>query len=245
MKTLLRNSLSLFALAGILSNCAPAPNTGTTPGTEKASISGTVLKGDAAPGKNATVVLISKSGDKDSDYAINRTESNGTFAFSKVEKGNYRVAFTLATEDERKKGTPIMYDPNDGYTSDFFSFVTTEYFDYDGNAEKTFTIPTFNVGWKSNLEPHNKEVTFPLTFKWNPADQAKEYNVLVRDTNQNEVFKSKNTTSTEFTWDGKDKNGQALKAGTYYYLVNVVFNKSSNTPSLTYGGSALAKFTVK
>lgn len=245
MKTLIKNSLSLVALASILSNCAPAPNTGAPTGTEKAAIAGTVLKGDAAPGKNATVVLISKVADKDSDYATKRTAETGLFSFDKVEKGNYRVAFTLATEDERKKGTPIKYAADDAYTSDFFSFVTTEYFDYDGNTEKTYTVPTFNVGWKSNLDPHKKDVTFPLTFKWAAADQAKEYNVLVRDANQNEVFKSANSSSTQFTWDGKDKNGQALKAGTYYYLVNVVFNTSTNKPSLTYGGSALAEFTVK
>jgi len=245
MKTIIKNSISLIALASLLTNCAPAPNTGPNPGNEKAAMAGTVLKGDSQPGKNATIVLISKVADKDSDYAVKRTNENGTFSFDKVEKGNYRVAFTLATEDERKKGSPIKYDPADGYTSDFFSFVTTENFDYDGNAEKTFTIPSFNVGWKSNLDPHKKDVTFPLTFKWAAADQAKEYNVLVRDSNQNEVFKSPNSSSTQFTWDGKGKNGEMVKAGTYYYLVNVIFNTSSNKPSLTYGGSALAEFTVK
>lgn len=245
MKTLIRNTVSLLALGALLSNCTPAPNTGGPTGVEKAAIAGTVLKGDAAPGKNATVVLISKVADKDSDYAVKRTSDAGLFSFDKVEKGNYRVAFTLATEQERKDGTPIKYDPADGYTSDFFSFVTTENFDYDGNAEKTFTIPTFNVGWKSNLKPHKTDITFPVNFEWSNADQAKEYNVLVRDANQNEVFKSPNSSSNSFTWNGKDKNGQTVKAGTYFYLVNVVFNSSESKPALTYGGSALAEFTVK
>ena len=51
-----------------------------------------------------------------------------------------------------------------------------------------------------------------------------------------------------WTWKASERT-EGLKAGrTYYFLVNVTFDTSGapeNSPILTYGGSALSKFTTK
>lgn len=227
----------------------PSGTNGATVSTETASIAGTVTKDGKAPGKNASVVLIMKKAGTDEDAQVVRTKDNGEFSFAKVEKGNYRVAFTLATELERKDKSPIFYNPKDGYTSDFYSFVTTRNFDYDGDAKKTFQVPAYNVGWKSELAPFDKsfKANTDIVFSWAAANGAKSYNVLVQDSQYNQVFKTKELTDTTFTWSGSESSS-VLKAGsTYYFLVNVTFDTSSadaTSPVLTYGGSALSKFTI-
>lgn len=241
----------MLALAACTTPTATTPSSnpsGTPTATETASIAGTVTKDGQAPGKNASVVLIMKKADTNEDAQIVRTKDNGEFSFAKVEKGNYRVAFTLATESERKASARIFYDPKDGYTSDYYSFVTTRNFDYDGDVKKTFQIPNYNVGWKSELAPFDK--TFKsgedITFSWAKASGAKSYNVLVQDDQFNQVSKTGELTDTSFVWSASDV-ADTLKAGqTYYFLVNVTFDTSSadaTSPVLTYGGSALSKFS--
>jgi len=262
MIKMLSNKAVLTALVGtfVLASCGtPNPttspstangsNTGSTT-TETASIAGNVTKDGTAPGKNASVVLILKKADKDEDAQISRTQDNGSFSFAKVEKGNYRVAFTLASEKERKDKARIFYDPKDGYTSDYYSFVTTRSFDYDGDTKKTFQVPNYNVGWKSNLMPYDQpfKADEDIKFSWSAAQGAKSYNVLIQDDNFNQVYKTAETTDTMWTWKASERK-EALKAGkTYYFLVNVTFDTSSapaDAPVLTYGGSALSKFMVK
>lgn len=245
LKTLRNNSVYFAAALAVAATACNTPGP-TTPGsgTEKASMLGTVTKDGSAPGKNASVVLILKEGGADSDAKIVRTDNNGSYTFSGIAKGNYRVAFTLATESERKEKKAIEYTAGDGYTTDYFSFVTTESFDYDGDTTKTFQIPAFNVGWKSNLTA--AVAPGKVDFSWAAAAGAKTYNVLVQDDGRNQFFKTKELTETKFSWDGKGDAGKALEKGKkYYYLVNVTFNPVDTKPSLAYGGSALANFTAQ
>lgn len=257
MLNTLKKSSIYIGLSVMLALAACTTPTATTPtaspnrtlSTETASIAGSVTKDGKAPGKNASVVLIMKKADTNEDAQIVRTKDNGEFSFAKVEKGNYRVAFTLATEAERKASARIFYNPQDGYTSDYYSFVTTRNFDYDGDVKKTFQVPSYNVGWKSGLAPFDK--TFKagedITFSWSAASGAKSYNVLVQDDQFNQVYKTKELTDTSFVWSAADVAG-TLKAGsTYYFLVNVTFdtsNADATAPVLTYGGSALSKFSI-
>lgn len=240
----------MLALAACTTPTATTPSgspNGAAVSTETASIAGTVTKDGKAPGKNASVVLIMKKADTNEDAQIVATKENGEFSFSKVEKGNYRVAFTLATQLERKASARIFYDPKDGYTSDYYSFVTTRNFDYDGDVKKTFQVPAYNVGWKSELAPFDKSFKAgeDIKFSWAAAAGAKSYNVLVQDDQFNQVFKSKELSDTSFTLTSADAT---LKSGNkYYFLVNVTFDTSTadaTSPVLTYGGSALSKFTI-
>ncbi len=243
-------SLAIIATTATLTACpGGAPPTGTG-GNEKASISGTVTKEDGSPAKNATVVLIKKDSDKDSDADIQRSDDKGLYTFSKVAAGNYRVAFVIQTEAERKAGTPIAYDPA-GKSGEFFGFITTKNFDYDGDATKTFQVPQFNVGWKAALSPNNTGVDAggPIKFSWAKAEGAEKYNVFVKDENDNSFFKSADVTDNSFTWENPKGNqgtnkDKALSKGKYLYLVNVIFKNSGEGPVLTYGGSANASFTV-
>lgn len=242
----------MLALAACTTPTATTPSgspNGAAVSTETASIAGTVTKDSKAPGKNASVVLIMKKADTNEDAQIVRTKDNGEFSFTKVEKGNYRVAFTLATELERKDKSPIFYNPNDGYTSDYYSFVTTRNFDYDGDVKKTFQVPAYNVGWKSELAPFDKSFKAgeDIKFSWAAAEGAKSYNVLVQNSSFNKVYQSKDASDTSFTWSGAESSS-VLKAGeTYYFFVNVIFDTTSapaGSPVLNNGGSALSKFTI-
>ncbi len=136
-----------------------------------------------------------------------------------------------------------------------FSFVTTTNFDYDGNKDVTFQIPAFNVGWKSALKPHDEKVKSgsDIAFSWATAPNVKSYNVLVKDADRNDFYKTGELTDTKWTWAAANQKGnqgnmkdKALEKGkTYYYLVNVTFDQAGADPKLAYGGSALAKFTVE
>lgn len=258
MLNTLKKSSIYIGLSVMLALAACTTPTATTPtaspngtvSTETASIAGSVTKDGKAPGKNASVVLVVRESGKDTDSQIVRTKENGEFSFAKVDKGNYRVAFLLATELERKDPSyHTMYNPQDGYTSDYYSFVTTRNFDYDGDVKKTFQVPSYNVGWKSELAPFDKSFKAgdDIAFSWAKAEGAKSYNVLVQNSSFNKVFQSKDAPDNSFTWSGAD-NSSILKAGeTYYFFVNVIFDTTSapaGSPVLNNGGSALSKFSI-
>jgi hypothetical protein len=261
LKTL-RKSLPVMAgLSALILTACPGgtpPNT-VTPGsgTDVASISGTVTKEDGSPANNATVVLIKKEGGTDSDSQIVRTGDNGLYSFTKVSAGNYRVAFVIQTEQERKDKTSIAYDPN-GKSGQFFGAITTKNFDFDGSANKTFQVPSFNVGWTSQLTPNDASIDFDkdTTFSWNApkTSGSTEYNILIKDSNDNPFYKSANGSNPSFSLNPSTAKGnQGTNTGksfekgkTYYYIVNSTFSNSGNSePTIAYGNTANAKFTIK
>ena len=249
---------SVFAL--ILTACpgGQVPGTGTTPGTggtEVASIAGNVTKEDGTMATNATVVLINNG--TSTDEQIQRTGSDGLYKFNKVGAGNYRVAFVIQTEQERKDKTPIAYDAN-GKSGQYFGAITTKNFDYDGDQTKTFQVPAFNVGWTSMLRPNGDSVDFgnPLTISWEApkSSGSVDYNVLIKDSNDIPFYKTENQSSTKFvftpsltTGNQGNNTGKLFENGKkYYYIVNAVFNDTSSAgPTIAYGNTANASFTTK
>ncbi len=257
---ILKNKFPLIvaSFAISLSACTGGnvPSTGTNPGTgtDKASLSGKVTKEDGSPANNATVVLIKKVSGADSDFAIQRSTSDGRYAFSGVGAGNYRVAFVIQTEQERKDKTPIAYDPA-GKSGEYFGAITTKAFDYDGDTTKTYQVPDFSVGWISGLSPNKTSFSAndSIKFSWSAVKGNNvKYNVFIKDSNDNAIYKSDDVTGTSFTWSVKKGNqgnfsGKDLGAGTYQYIVNAIFDASNapdNTPVITYGNTANAMFTV-
>ncbi|HEY9843313.1 MAG: carboxypeptidase-like regulatory domain-containing protein [Candidatus Sericytochromatia bacterium] len=261
LKTLGAGLVAAAALA--LAACNPGtlpPNTiGVPPGagTQKASITGSVVKADLSPARNATLVLIQKTGGADRDVQVVRTDSNGLYRFADIQAGEYRLAFVLQTESERKdpNAKPKFYDPaGDPQTAQYFSFITTANFVYGGNSGAAFQVPQMNVGWVSNLSPHATTVDSgkPVSFNWAAVPGATNYILDIRDANNNPFYKSGNITGTSFSWSDLrgnqgNNNGVAVKSGTYYYLVNARLNRTSagEGPTPNYGGTALAKFTVR
>jgi hypothetical protein len=233
-----------FVLAGFAVASCNTPGTSTTPDNvadEKASIFGTVTKEDGSPATNATVVLIQKVSEKDSDLGIVRTDGKGLYVFNKVPKGNYRVAFVIQTEADRKAGVPQQYDPA-GKTGQYYGFITTKSFAYEGETASSFQVPAFNVGWSAGLKPHKETVSSagPVNFSWSAAKGAKEYNVFVKDSNDNKVFQSPNSSATSFSWT----NPNLEKGKDYQYIVNVIFNEPGEGPQIANGGSANGIFTA-
>lgn len=254
LKKLSLVALSIAALG--LTACNPPSGT-TTPDTsssanpnQKASMSGKVVKEDGTPAKNATVVLIQKESGADKDAAIKRTNDAGEYTFEGVVKGEYRVAFVIQTEQERKDKTPIAYDPA-GKSGEYFGAITTNSFNYDGDQTKTFQVPSFNVGWVSNLSPNKAEVESgkDVTFTWSTLKDAnvKGYNVVVKNDNDNVVFRSAEVTTGKLVWDGKMTDGKMIEKGkSYLYIVNAVFNKAASADVYpTAGNTANATFSVK
>lgn len=261
LKTLKKTSPVMAGLFMLILTACPGGNPPTTTnpgtGTDVASISGTVTKADGTPADNATVVLIKRESNQDSDAQIVRTGGNGLYSFSKVNAGNYRVAFVIQTEQERKDGTPIAYNPAEK-TGQYFGAITTKNFDYDGVANKTFQVPSFNVGWVSTLSPHNSSVDFnsPVNITWAaPKTSATtEYNVLIKDSNDNPFYKSVNGSNTSFSFVPADTKGNQgsntgksfEKGKLYYYIVNATFNNAGmSEPAIAYGNTPNANFTIK
>lgn len=247
-------ALSIAALG--LAACNP-PSGPTTPSgsstpdqSQKASMSGKVVKEDGTPAKNATVVLIQKESGTDKDAAIKRTNDAGEYTFEAVAKGEYRVAFVIQTEQERKDKTPIAYDPA-GKSGEFFGAITTNSFSYDGDQTKTFQVPSFNVGWTSGLTPNKAEVAAgeSVNFSWAALKDSnvKGYTVVVKNDNDNVVYRSAELTETKLTWDGKMTDGKMIEKGkSYLYIVNAVFNKPASADVYpTAGNTANATFSVK
>jgi 5-hydroxyisourate hydrolase-like protein (transthyretin family) len=247
-------ALSIAALG--LAACNP-PSGPTTPGssnapttTEKASMSGKVVKEDGSPAKNATVVLIQKESGADKDAAIKRTNDAGEYTFEAVAKGEYRVAFVIQTEKERQDKTPIAYDPAQK-SGEFFGAITTNSFSYDGDKTKTFQVPSFNVGWMSNLSPNKAEVEAgkDVKFTWSTLKDAnvKGYNVVVKNDEDNVVYRSAEVTEGNLVWNGKMTDGKMIEKGkSYLYIVNAVFKKPESADVYpTAGNTANATFSVK
>ena len=249
-------SLGLLLVMGIsVAGCnTPSGTTTPTPGQNsnagKAGIIGMVTKADGSVANNATIVLIKKESEKDSDAQILRSNDKGEFIFEKVEKGNYRVAFVIQTEQERKDKTPIAYDPT-GKTGDYFGAITTNSFDYDGDKTKTLQIPSFNVGWKSTLSPHNTDVDIskPVKFSWGKVNDGnvKGYNVLIKNSSDNTVFKSAELSAETLEYSLEGDNLKKLEKGKdYQYIVNVLFNKPASADVyLTAGNSPNGLFKTK
>lgn len=255
-------SLSL-ASATLISLVACSPNTlpGNTvgvpvgAGSEKASITGSVVKADMSPARNATMVLIQRTGGTDRDVQIVRSDNNGQYRFGDIPAGEYRLAFVLQTESERKNNTTKYYNPSqDAQSGQYFSFMTTGNFTFGGNSGAAFQVPQMNVGWVSGLEAHGK--TFdsdgPINFNWTSVEGATSYIVDIRDSNNNPFYKSGELKSTSFSWtdlkgNQGSNNGVAVKPGAYFYIVNARLNRSNvgNGPTPTYGGTALASFNVR
>ncbi|PKL76820.1 MAG: hypothetical protein CVV27_08320 [Candidatus Melainabacteria bacterium HGW-Melainabacteria-1] len=249
-----------LAVALALVACNPGslpPSTiGVPPGagTQTASITGSVVKADLTPANNATLVLIQRTGNADRDVQIVRTDSNGIYRFTNISAGEYRLAFVLQTESERKENVTKYYDPNDSLASRYFGFITTGNFTYSGTAGSAFQVPQLNVGWVSGLTPHATTVNNngPISFSWAPVTGAVKYIVDIRDANNNPFYKSGELSSSSFSWSDLKgnqgaNNGRSLSPGTYYYLVNATLNRSNvgSGPTPTYGGTALASFTVR
>lgn len=257
LKTLKKFSpIAGIAMLAILTGCpgGNVPTTGNT-GTGTASIAGKVTKEDGSPATNATVVLIKKESGVDSDADIQRSDGNGVYSFNKVAAGNYRVAFVIQTEQERKDKTPIAYDPA-GKSGQYFGAITTRSFDYNGDTSATYQVPAFNVGWVSNLSPNNTSVSVngPVNFSWAavPGTNVK-YNVLIKDANDNPFYKSDELTGTSFSWttlkgNQGNNNGTMATAGKYFYIVNAIFDTTGapdNSPVITAGNTANASFTLQ
>ncbi|MGV3524693.1 MAG: carboxypeptidase-like regulatory domain-containing protein [Candidatus Sericytochromatia bacterium] len=257
-------TLSL-AVAGALALALAACNPGSLPGnvsglpdgagSQQASITGSVVKSDNSTAQNATMVIIQRVNGADRDVQIVRTDSNGQFRFSGIPAGEYRLAFVLQSESERKEGATKYYDPvADLQTAQYFSFITTGNFNYDGNSSTSFQVPQLNVGWVSNLDPHNETVDADesIAFNWSPVDGATSYIVDIRDSNNNPFYKSPAVTTNRFIWSDLRGNqgsnsGQEVRPGqTYYYIVNATLSRANtgDGPTPTYGGTALAKFTT-
>jgi len=250
-------ALAVTVFAGCATPTNTTPPTPEKPdnGTEVASMLGKVTKDDGTPANNGTVILIQKEGGADKDLQIVSSNDSGEYRFTKVPQGNYRVAFSGLSKKEREEKAGLAYDPA-GKSGQYFGFLTTAPFDYDGNTQKTFDIPSFNVGWKANLAPHKAEKAMAdgVVFSWDKAANAKEYNVLIKDKDGNPFYKSANTDKTTWTWTAEKMKsntgstiGAAAKPGLYYFIVNVVFDKPVNTnaPYIVNGGSAEAEFTLK
>lgn len=251
---------AVLVSAAFLVACNPSslPNStiGLPPGagTQKASITGSVVKADLSPARNATMVLIQRTGGTDRDVQIVRTDNNGLYRFNDIPAGQYRLAFVLQTESERKANTTKYYNPStDAQSGQYFSFITTDNFTFGGNSGAAFQVPQLNVGWVSGLSPNLTTVDGdgPIRINWSSVEGATSYIVDIRDGNNNPFYKSGELTGTSFNWtDLKGNqganNGVALKPGNYYYIVNARLNRSSvgSGPTPTYGGTALAQFTV-
>ena len=261
LKTLKKTSPVMAGIFALVLTACPGitPPTTTDPGTgsEQASISGTVTKDTGSMANNATVVLIKKEGNVDSDFQIKRTDSNGLYKFTNVPAGNYRVAYVVQSEQERKDKTPIGYSST-GNPSEYFGAITTRNFDYNGDSSTTFQIPAFNVGWRANLSPHDASIDFdrPTTITWgspNNASSAVDYNVLIKDANDNAFYKSAGGSSTNFTFTPSttignqgSNNGKAMERNKlYYYIVNVTFSDTGSNPSIAYGNTTNGNFTTK
>lgn len=230
-KTLLAAAVMLPALVACP---AQVPN---IPGQAKAGITGNVVKG-TAPFENATVVLIAKSGDANSDKEVKTTDKLGNFVFENVPAGTYRVAFDRATPDQRKNKETVYYAAG----VDTYGYYTTSEFTFDGNQTATKQIDQMNVLWSANLDPApDASVSAPVTFKWNAAPGATKYTVRVATASNNTVFNSGDlpASTTTFTWDGTDANTKQKAApGSYLWSVNV-YTANGN------GGTNVSKFTLK
>lgn len=260
LKTLKKTSPVMAGIFALILTACPGGNVPNTvdPGTgsDQASIAGTVTKDDGTKANNATVVLIKKESNVDSDFQIKRTGSDGLYKFTNVPAGNYRVAFVIQTEQERKDKTPIAYDAN-GKSGEYFGAITTKNFDYDGDSTKTFQVPEFNVGWKSNLSLNGANIDFdqPTTITWSTpkSSGSVDYNVLIKDANDTAFYKSAGGSSTNFTFNpsttvGNQGNntGKAMeKNKLYYYIVNATFNETGAVPSIAYGNTSNGSFTTK
>lgn len=264
MKSIVVKSLSaglLLASAISLVACNPTslPNSTigvpTNSGTQKASITGSVVKADKSPARNATLVLIQKVNGVDKDIQIVRSDDSGQYRFTDIPAGEYRLAFVLQSEDERKNKTTKYYDPtNDVQSTQYFSFMTTGTFPYDGKSGAAYQVPQMNLGWISNLDTHGKtfDGSSPIDFGWNTVEGAMSYYVDIRDGNNNPFYNSGELKTNSFSWtdlkgnQGSNK-GVALKPGTYYYIVNAKLDRtgSGDGPTPNYGGTALASFTVR
>lgn len=257
------SSLSLkagLASLALLAACSPGttpPNTVGTPGDGgTASISGSVVKADSSPARNATMVLIQQSGGADHDVQIVRTDDNGQYRFTNIAAGQYRLAFVLQTEDERRNHStePKYYNPSgDPQTAQYFSFITTGNFDYSGTSGASYQVPQMNVGWVSNLSPHATTVSSngPINFTWSAVPGATDYSLDIRDANNNPFYKSSFVTTNNFSWSDLKgnqgaNNGKPLTAGKYFYIVNARLNRTNmgDGPTPNYGGTALATFNV-
>lgn len=258
-------SLGLAVLAGaVLTSCNPGTLPGGTvglpdgAGAEDASISGSVVKADGSAAENATMVLIRRANGSDSDAQIVRTDNAGTYRFTGIPAGTYRIAFVLQSQLERENGSTKYYDPTeDPQTGRYFSFITTSPFEYDGDTAVSYQVPQMDVGWVSSLSP-NKEpvnVSSPINFSWGSVDGAVSYSLDVRDADNNPFYKSGAINDTNFSWSDMTGNqgtnaGKRVQAGeTYYYLVTASLSRDANVeegqPTANYGGTALAEFTAR
>jgi hypothetical protein len=252
--------ISCLALVSI-SACNPGAQPGNTigipvgAGVQKASISGSVVKSNLSPAESATLVLIQRIGQQDRDVQIVRSDNNGSFRFNDVAAGEYRIAFVLQSESERKdpQSPAKRYDPEkDPATGQSFSFISTGNFTFNGTSTSSIQIPQINIGWSTNLEPHSKSVgnNQPIRFSWGSAVGAQSYSLDIRDGNNNAFYKSPEISGNTFTWSDLTGNqgsnqGVKLRAGTYYYLVNAKLSASSSGSLLPQtGGTALAQFSV-
>lgn len=265
MKTNTLQKITGLALLGglLLSACNPGSIPGNTiglppgAGTERAAITGSIVKTGQEAAQNATTVLIQRTSGQDNDVQIVRTDNNGLFRFNNVAAGDYRLAFVLQSQSEREQGSPKYYDPaNDPQTAQYFAFITTNNFTFRGDSAASYQIPQLNVGWVSNLQPHDTSVSAsgPIDFSWNAVDGASGYTVDIRDRNNNPFYKSSELNGTRFSWrdlrgNQGNNNGVAVKSGeTYYYLIAASLNRGNATidgPTVTSGGTALAKFTTR
>lgn len=265
MKHVTHKAFFRLALLGglVLSACNPGEMPGNTvglppgAGTERASITGSIVKSRQEAAQNATSVLIQRTNGQDRDVQIVRTDNNGLFRFTNVSAGDYRLAFVLQSQSEREQGEPKYYDPvKDPQTGQYFAFITTNNFTFRGDSSASYQIPQMNVGWVSNLQPHDTTVNAsgPIEFSWNAVEGASGYTVDIRDRNNNPFYKSNELTDTRFSWqDLRGNQGsnqdQAVRAGeTYYYLIAATLNRGNTSidgPTVTSGGTALAKFTTR
>lgn len=249
-----------LAAAALLVACNPSstpPNTvGVPSGDQTASITGSVVKADGSPARNATLVLIQQTGGADRDVQVVRSDDNGLYRFTSIAAGQYRLAFVLQTEDERKNQSakPIYYNPSDELTGRYFSFITTGNFNYSGTSGISYQVPQLNVGWVSGLQPYATSVSFgsPVNFSWSPVPGATDYSLDIRDANNNPFYKSGFVTGTSFSWSDLKgnqgtNNGKSLAPGKYFYIVNARLNRTSmgDGPTPNYGGTALSTFNIQ
>jgi hypothetical protein len=251
--------LALLTISGCGTGTLPGNTIGVPlgSGSQKASISGSVVKSNLTPVENATMVLIQRIGQEDRDVQIVKSDNRGEYRFNDVIAGEYRLAYVLQSESERKdpKSPAKRYDPaKEPSTGQYFSFVSTDNFLFNGNANSSIQVPQINVGWSTNLVPNNSTVASnqPITFSWGSAAGAMFYSLDIRDGNNNSFYKSPEILGNSFNWtdltgNQGSNNGVKLRSGVYYYLVNARLSATTGTTSLPTphaGGTALAQFIV-
>ncbi|MEK7431926.1 MAG: hypothetical protein AABZ74_02240 [Cyanobacteriota bacterium] len=214
------------------------------------SIKGLIKNKNNLIDTKASVVLIEHGKENvQSDKIINKFKNSGEYQFEELGDGTYRVVFVLSTKDERINYTRSMYSPNDNFTDSYFLFLTTKSFVY--TKDSNILLKDMDIRWKSDLKPYDKifKDNDNINFSWNPAENAKSYDLLIFDENFNYIHKYSELSTNTFEWSYENRKNQNIKLEydkKYYFSILINFNFSeSDKTALMVGGSSLSYFKIK